>query len=107
MPQRFTATENAFEKGIETTSPAQGRKLVDDWQTELRKADFAGAKGIAGDLDRLSKALDDDQPDRGRIASILKELGEATTKAADRADDERVAEKVRALGDALRARVNA
>jgi hypothetical protein len=53
MPQRFTATENAFDKGIEKTTPAQGAKLAADWVEELRKADFPGAKGLAGDLERL------------------------------------------------------
>ena len=40
MPQRFTATENAFEKGIENTSAKQGAKLVGEWVEEIRKADF-------------------------------------------------------------------
>ena len=56
-PQRFTATENAFEKGIENTSAKQGAKLAGEWVEELRKADFPGAKGLVNELEKLEKLL--------------------------------------------------
>jgi hypothetical protein len=107
MPQRFTATENAFEKGIEKTSPKQGAKLAGEWVEELRKAEFPGAKGLAGDLERLEKLLNDDEADGEKIGSLLEKLGEATAKAADRAQDEKVAEKVRSLAQAMGAKTAA
>lgn len=107
MPQRFTATENAIERGLENSTPGQGKKLVQDWVEELKKADFTGAKGIAGDLEKLGKALDEDEPDAEKIRSLLGKLGEATLKAADKAEDDKVAEKVRALGEALTSKVEA
>ncbi len=107
MPQRFTATENAIERGLENSTPAQGRKLITDWENELKNADFTGAKGIAGDLERLNKLLQADEPDGEKVRQLLSKLGEATLKAADRAEDEKIAEKVRSLGEALTSKVEA
>lgn len=107
MSQRFAATENAFEKGIENVSATQGAKLTADWVEELRKAEFSGAKGLASDLERLEKLLNDDTPDGKRIQDLLEKIGEATAKAADRADDEKVAEKVRNLAQAMGAKTSA
>lgn len=107
MPQRFVATENAFDKGIENVAPAQGAKLAADWVTELRKADFAGSKGLADDLERLERLLKDDEPDGEKIGRLLDTIGEATAKAADRAEDERIAEKVRNLASAIGAKQSA
>jgi hypothetical protein len=101
MPQRFTATENAFEKGIESTSAKQGAKLAGEWVEELKKAEFTGAKGLASDLEKLEKLLSDEEPNAERIQSLLEKLGAATAKAADRADDPKVAEKVRKLAEAM------
>jgi hypothetical protein len=107
MPQRFTATENAFEKGIENTSAKQGAKLAGEWVEELRKADFTGAKGLASELERLEKLLGEDEPNAERIQSLLEKIGEATAKAADRAEDPKVAEKVRKLAEAMGAKQSA
>ena len=107
MPQRFTATENAFEKGIENTSAKQGAKLVGEWVEELKKADFTGAKGLAGDLERLEKLLTAEEPDGEKIQTLLEKIGESTAKAADRAEDEKVAEKVRKLAEAMGAKATA
>lgn len=107
MPQRFTATENAFEKGIEKTSPKQGANLAGEWVVELRKADFPGAKGLAGDLERLEKLLNEDEPDGDKVGTLLEKIGEATAKAAERAEDEKIADKVRSLAKAMGAKTNA
>jgi hypothetical protein len=107
MPQRFTATENAFDKGIEKTSPKQGAKLAGEWVEELRKADFTGAKGLASELERLEKLLNADEPDGEKVRKLLDQIGEGTAKAAERAEDERVAEKVRKLAQAMGAKTTA
>lgn len=107
MPQRFTATENAFEKGIENTTARQGAKLAGEWVEELRKADFPGAKGLAGDLEKLEKLLTADESDGEKIQALLEKLGEATAKAAERADDEKIADKVRSLAQAMGAKTPA
>jgi hypothetical protein len=107
MPQRFTATEKAFEKGIEKTSPKQGAKLAGEWFEELRKADFPGAKGLAGDLERLEKLLNEEEPDGQKVGTLMEKIGEATAKAAERAENEKVAEKVRSLAQAMGAKTPA
>ena len=101
MPKRFAATENAIEKGLSSVKPAQGAKLAGDWLTELENVDVAGAKGLHGDLQRLTKELEKDEPDGERVRKILGKLGPATVKIADRIEDEKLAEKVRTLGEAL------
>lgn len=101
MPKRFAATESAIEKGLEETSPTQGAKLARDWMTELEGVELAGAKGLHGDLERLAKELDADAPNGDRIVKLLGKLGPATQKLAERCEDEKVAEKIRSLGDAL------
>ncbi|WP_294173572.1 hypothetical protein [uncultured Sphingomonas sp.] len=107
MPQRFTATENAFEKGIENTSAKQGAKLTGEWVEELRKADFPGAKGLASELEKLEKLLGADQPDGQKIKDLLDKIGEGTAKAVERAEDEKIVEKVRGLAQAMGAKTAA
>ncbi len=101
MPKRFAATETAIEKGLANTTPTSGAKLVAAWAEELEKTDLPGAKGLHGDLLRLQKELEKDAPDGDRVTKILGKLGPATTRLADRAEDEKVGEKVRSLGEAL------
>lgn len=85
MPARFTATNNAFEKGVEHITPAAATKLIEDWEESLKDLDAPGAKGIVRDLEALKKALGTDQPDAEKIKSLLGKLGEATTKIASHA----------------------
>jgi hypothetical protein len=101
MPARFTAMQNAFEKGIEKTKPDAAVKIIQGWEDELAKTDVAGAKGIAGDLESLRKALEKDEPDSGRITKLLGELAESTKKIAGRVEDEKIAAKLDELGGAL------
>lgn len=104
MPKRFAATGAAAEKGLENTSPKNGGKLVAEWAAELEKTDLAGAKGLHNDLVRLQTELEKDEPNGDKVSKILGKLGPATLKLADKAEDEKVAEKVRALGEALSAK---
>ena len=103
MPKRFAATEGAIEKGLANSSPKNGAKLVSDWAVELEKSDLPGSKGLHGDLVRLQKELEKDEPNGDRVTKILGKLGPATLKLADKAEDEEVGEKVRSLGEALSA----
>lgn len=101
MPKRFAATEAAAEKGLAHTSPKNGAKLVGEWAAALEEADVPGSKGLHADLVRLQKELEKDEPNGDRVQKILGKLGPATTKLADKAEDEKVAEKVRSLGQTL------
>ena len=101
MPQRFAATNNAIEKGLENATPKSAIGLIESWEQELDSADFSGAKGIRADLERLKKELQKDEPKGETVTKIIGKLGAATTKSADKVEDEKVAEQVRNLGQAL------
>ena len=101
MPQRFKATENAIEKGLENATPKSAIGLIESWEAELDNADFTGVKGLHADLERLKKELEKDEPKGETITKLIGKLGAATTKSADKIEDEKVAEKVRHLGQAL------
>lgn len=101
MPKRFAATNAAIEKGLENATPKSAVGLIESWETELENAEFTGVKGIHADLERLKKELQKDEPRGETVTKLIGRLGAATTKSADRIEDEKVAEQVRALGQAL------
>lgn len=102
MPARFTATANAFEKGIEKTKPETAIKLIEGWEEALSSVDTPGAKGIARDLEALKKALDKDEPDGERVKTLVGKLAEEVTKIAGRTEGA-VQPKLEELGEALKA----
>ncbi|UAJ11240.1 hypothetical protein [Polymorphobacter megasporae] len=100
MPARFAATEHAFEKGVDSITPAAAIKLIDDWEVSLKDADIPGAKGIVRDLEALKKALHADQPDGEKIKTLVGKLAEETTKIAGHATPA-TKDKVAGLGKTL------
>ena len=52
-------------------------------------------------MEKLAAELDKDEPNAGKVQKLLGKLGPATVKLADKCEDEKVAEKVRHLGQAL------
>lgn len=100
MPARFTATANAFEKGVDSITPAAAIKLIDDWEVSLKDADIPGAKTIVRDLEALKKALGNDKPDAGKIKELVGKLGAETTKIAGHATPA-TKDKVAELGKTL------
>lgn len=99
MAIKFAGTMNAINRGLDSAKPAQGAHLVEDWEAALADAEFTGAKGILRDLQSLHKQLEKGEADADRVHALLHRLGQATVKAADKAD--RNGDKVRALGEAL------
>lgn len=99
MAVKFAGTMNAINRGLETTKPAKGADLVEDWEAALAEVDVPGAKGILRDLAALRKQLEKGEPDADRIHALLHRLGAATTKIADKADKN--GDKLKALGEAL------
>lgn len=99
MAIKFAATMNAINRGLESTKPAKGADMIEDWETALSDIDVPGTKGIQRDLAALRKQLERDAPDADRIHALLHRLGEATTKIAGRAETNQ--DKLRALGEAL------
>lgn len=99
MAVRFTATLNAFNRGIEDTKPTAAVSLIEDWETALSEVDLPGAKGIARDLGALRKQLEMKEPDGERVEAILHRLGQAVSKIAGHAD--KGGDKLMMLGEAL------
>ena len=99
MAVKFAASMNAINRGLESTKPAKGADMVEDWETALAEVDVPGAKGILRDLASLRKQLERGEPDADRVHALLHRLGEATTKIADKAD--KAQDKLKALGAAL------
>lgn len=99
MAIRFTATLNAFARGIEDTRPKSAVSMIEDWETALAETDIAGTKGIARDLASLRRQLESAEPDGERVEALLHRLGQATTRIAERADKN--GDKIRQLGEAL------
>ena len=99
MAVKFAGTMNAINRGLESTKPAKGADMVEDWEAALAEIDTPGAKGILRDLGALRKQLEKDAPDADRIHALLHRLGAATTKIADKAETSQ--EKLKALGEAL------
>lgn len=99
MAVKFAGTMNAINRGLESTKPAKGADMIEDWETALSDVDVPGSKGIQRDLAALRKQLEREQPDADRIHDLLHRLGEATTRIAGRADTNQ--EKLKNLGEAL------
>ena len=98
MPARFTATENAFEKGVDSITPHAAIKLIDDWETSLKDLDVAGAKTIVRDLEALKNALEAE--DGEKVRTLCGKLGAETTKIAAQATPS-TKDKVAKLGETL------
>ena len=99
MAVKFAGTMNAINRGLESTKPAKGATMVEDWEAALAEVDTPGAKGILRDLASLRKQLEKGEPDADRVHDLLHRLGAATTKIADKADKQQ--DKLKALGEAL------
>lgn len=99
MAVKFAATMNAINRGLESTKPAKGANMIEDWEAALADIDVGGTKGVLRDLAALRKQLERDEPDADRIHSLLHRLGEATTKIAGRAESNQ--DKLQKLGEAL------
>jgi ABC-type transporter Mla subunit MlaD len=99
MAVKFAGTMNAINRGLETTKPAKGTDMIEDWEAALADIDISGSKGILRDLGSLRKQLESAEPNADRIHALLHRLGAATTKIADKADKSQ--DKLKALGAAL------
>ena len=100
MPAYFSGTTSALRKGV-TKMPADAAiKKIEGWEEALQEVEIPGARAILRDLGALKRQLDQDEPDGGRIRTILSRLADATMKISERVED-RNADKIRDLGQAL------
>ncbi|MFX5660568.1 hypothetical protein ABTE05_19570, partial [Acinetobacter baumannii] len=67
MAVKFAATMNAINRGLETTRPARGADLIEDWETALADIDVPGTKGILRDLAALRKQLEGPEANGDRV----------------------------------------
>ena len=101
MPARFTTLNNELEKGLDTIKPAAGIKQIEYWENELKGVEVSGVKGLLHDLEALKKLLGAESPDSAKIKALVHKLGGETTRMGAKAQDEKVAEKVKELGGKL------
>ncbi|HEX8419094.1 MAG TPA: hypothetical protein VF638_03680 [Sphingomonas sp.] len=80
MAIKFAGTLNAINRGLDSTKPAKGVDMIEDWEVALSDLDMPGSKGILRDLGSLRKLLERDEPDADRVHALLHRLGAATTK---------------------------
>lgn len=101
MPARFTTLHNQLEKGLESVKADAGVRQIEYWENELKDVEVSGVKGLTHDLESLKKALAADEPDAARVKSLLHKIGGETTRVAGRVDDEKVAAKLKEVGEML------
>ena len=58
MAVKFAGTMNGINRGLETTKPAKGADMIEDWEAALAELDTPGSKGILRDLGALRKQLE-------------------------------------------------
>lgn len=96
---QLDATVGVLEGGVAALSPAAARATIERWLDTLAAHD--GLNDVASALGELRSALAATPIDAATVGPILSRLGERTTAAAEQADDEEVAERVRTLGGLL------
>ena len=101
MPARFTTLTNALDKGVETLKPDAGIKQIEYWENELKDVDVSGVKGLLADLASLKKKLQAEEPDGEAIKKLVAKLGGETGRIAGRVEDDKVAEKLKDVGERL------
>ena len=99
MPQ-FEATIKHLKEGVKGFTIAAAVKNIEGWEATLEKLEVSGAKTIHGNLERLKKLLQADEIDSAKVKDLMVKLGEETVRIAGKADD-KSAEKIKALGEAL------
>ena len=100
MPQ-FEATIKHLKEGVKGFTIAAAVKNIEGWEATLEKSDVSGAKTIHGNLERLKKLLQADEIDGTKVKDLMVKLGEETVRLAGKADSKN-AEKIKALGEAVR-----
>jgi hypothetical protein len=97
--QQLNATLGLFDGGVAALSPTAARATIERWLNTL--ADHDGLNDVATSLGELRAALASTPIDGAAVGEILGRLGERTTEAAQDAEDDAVATKLRRLGGLL------
>lgn len=97
--QQLDATIGMFDGGVAALSPAAARATIERWLDTL--ADHDGLNDVATALGELRSELANTPIDGAAVGRVLDRLGARTTDAADEAEDDTVATKLRRLGGLL------
>lgn len=97
--QQLDATLGLFDGGVAALSPTAARASIERWLDTLAAHD--GLNDVATALGELRAALASKPIDGDAVGRILGRLGERTTDAADAAEDDAVATRLRRLGGLL------
>lgn len=103
MAARFTKLNNAIKSGIEDMPAKAAVEQIEYWEDQLKDVEITGAKGILTDLHALKAKLQAEEVDGEQVKKILGQLGEKTGKIGGRVDDEKIAEQLKGVGEALSA----
>ena len=81
----ITTTIETLDNGIENAKLKDGASLITEWLFLVKKGE--ATRSIADDLQELHNQLGEKEPDKKRLAQLVKKLGDETAKAARQADD--------------------
>ena len=96
----ITSTIETLDNGAEGVKPKDGASLIKDWIAIVKTDETAS--GIADDVQELHDELGEKDPDIKKLAQLIKKLGEETTRAAKKADDEELQSSLKDLSDSLK-----
>ncbi len=99
MPQ-FDATIKHLRDGVKGFTVSAAVKNIEGWEASLEKLETPAAKTIIKDLESLKKHLQADEIKGEQVQKLVLKLGKETVAIAGKSD-EKSAEKIKALGEAL------
>ncbi|HEX9956582.1 MAG TPA: hypothetical protein VGA96_04985 [Fibrella sp.] len=95
----ITSTIVTLDNGIDSAKPKDGLTLINEWIDVVKTDESVGS--VADELQELYDRLSQQQPDKKRIAQLIKKLGDETAKAARKADNQYQG-SLRDLGESLK-----
>ena len=90
-----------MDAGVTSLSPTAARGVIERWLNVL--ADYPDLNNVASTLGELRAALLDQPIDGRRVGAVMARLGDSTTEAAGKAEDDEVSRHLERLGSLLSA----
>ena len=100
MTTKIDSTINVLKSHLTGAAAKKGAETIGQWEADLEKAEWRGAKTIHEDLVKLRHHLEGGAPDGAVIGALLVKLGESTERAAAHAEGD-TGSKLESLGQAL------
>ncbi|ARK10344.1 hypothetical protein A6C57_08385 [Fibrella sp. ES10-3-2-2] len=95
----IASTIETLDNGVDSTKPKDGASLIEAWLAIVQKEEAAGS--ITNELQELYEQLGEQEPDKKKIAQLVKKLGDETAKAARKVNDE-LQVSLKDLGESLK-----